>query len=135
MKRSILLLSAFFAATLTTTPSLSHGTDPAGFENRSANSASHRPSGFFEAKPITIRELKERARDEDYVTLRGRFTKRVRGDKYLFTDEAGDTIVAELDDDKDWSHIERDALCEISGKVDKDWNTIELEVKRAVPVR
>ena len=64
-----------------------------------------------------------------------RSQEHVRSDKYLFTDEAGDTIVAELDDDKDWSHVSRNAPCEISAKVDKDWNRIELDVKRVTPLR
>ena len=106
-----------------------------GFDDHASHAAASRPRGFDTSKPITIKTLKETARDDDFVTLRGRFTKHVRSDKYLFTDEAGDTIVAELDDDKDWSHVSRNAPCEISAKVDKDWNRVELDVKRVTPLR
>ena len=135
MKKTIILLSALCAAGLFATPAFSHDACPVGFDDHASHAAASRPRGFDTSKPITIKTLKETARDDDFVTLRGRFTKHVRSDKYLFTDEAGDTIVAELDDDKDWSHVSRNAPCEISAKVDKDRNRIELDVKRVTPLR
>lgn len=135
MKKTIVLLSALCAAGLAATPAFSHGTCPLGFGDRTEHATPSAHQGFDAVKPITIKKLKETARDDDFVTLRGRFTKHVRSDKYQFTDEAGDTIVAELDDDKDWSHVRRDAPCEIWAKVDKDWNKIELDIKRVTPLR
>ena len=135
MKKSTLLLSALLGASLAVTPVFSQGTGPVGFEKKPDHHATHGPVGFDKSQPVTIKQLKNTARDEDYIIVRGRFTEHVRGDKYLFTDESGDTIVAELDDDKDWSHVKRNAPCEIWAEVDKNWKTIELEVKRAVPIR
>ena len=73
--------------------------------------------------------------DEQLVVLRGRFTRQVTHDKYEFTDEKGNTIVAELDDDKNWSHVAKDALMDILAEVDRDRYKVELEVLEAKPVR
>ena len=54
---------------------------------------------------------------------------------YEFTDEAGDTIEVELDDDRNWSNISKDQLIDIYGEVDKDLMSINIDVKRAVPVQ
>ena len=67
-------------------------------------------------------------------TLRGKFTGHIKGDKYVFTDTEGNSIKAELDDDKDWSMITKDAPVEIRAEVDKDWNSTELEVISAQPL-
>ena len=40
----------------------------------------------------------------------------------------GDKIVAELDDDQNWSQVHKDALMEIVAEVDKDFVSIELDV-------
>ena len=135
MKKHIMLLSALCAAGLFATPAFSHDARPVGFDDHASHATASRPRGFDTSKPITIKALKETARDDDFVTLRGRCTKHVRSDKYLVTDEAGDTSVVGWYDDKDWSHVRRDAPCEIWAKVDKDWNKTELDVKRVTPLR
>ena len=58
----------------------------------------------------------------------------VRGDKYVFTDDKGASIRAELDHDRDWSMITKDAPVEIRAEVDKDWTEIELDVLSAKPL-
>lgn len=57
-----------------------------------------------------------------------------RGDKYVFTDDKGASIRAELDHDRDWSMITKDAPVEIRAEVDKDWTEIELDVLSAKPL-
>ena len=54
-------------------------------------------------------------------------------DKYLFKDTNGDTIKLELDDDRDWSFIEKDMPLEIVAKVDKELMSFELELINARP--
>ncbi|HIV15960.1 MAG TPA: NirD/YgiW/YdeI family stress tolerance protein, partial [Candidatus Avisuccinivibrio pullicola] len=66
---------------------------------------------------------------------RGRLTNYLGKDMYEFTDEAGDTIEVELDDDRNWSNIAKDQLIDIYGEVDKDLMSINIDVKRAVPVQ
>ena len=80
-------------------------------------------------------EVKQNSYDEQLVVLRGRFTRQVSHDKYEFTDEKGNTIVTELDDDKNWSHVSKDALMDILAEVDRDHWKVELEVLEAKPAR
>lgn len=67
--------------------------------------------------------------------LRGAFVEHVKGDKYLFRDEAGDKIVCELDNDKNWGHVVKDAPVQIRAEVDKDLTSFELEVIDATPLK
>ena len=83
----------------------------------------------------SIEEVKQNSYDEQLVVLRGRFTRQVSHDKYEFTDEKGNTIVTELDDDKNWSHVSKDALMDILAEVDRDHWKVELEVLEAKPAR
>lgn len=104
---------------------------PSGF----TGSASAQPQGFSLTTLKSIEEVRKNSYDEQLVVLRGRFTRQVTHDKYEFTDEKGNTIVAELDDDKNWSHVAKDALMDILAEVDRDRYKVELEVLEAKPVR
>ena len=104
---------------------------PSGF----TGSASAQPQGFSLTTLKSIEEVRKNSYDEQLVVLRGRFTRQVTHDKYEFTDEKGNTIVAELDDDKNWSHVAKDALMDVLAEVDRDRYKVELEVLEAKPVR
>ena len=104
---------------------------PSGF----TGSASAQPQGFSLPTLQSIEEVRKNSYDEQLVVLLGRFTRQVTHDKYEFTDEKGNTIVAELDDDKNWSHVAKDALMDILAEVDRDRYKVELEVLEAKPVR
>ena len=96
------------------------------------------PQGFAAAPqaqgPKGFDTVLESGKDHQIVTLRGKFTEHVRGDKYVFTDDKGASIRAELDHDRDWSMITKDAPVEIRAEVDKDWTEIELDVLSAKPL-
>lgn len=107
---------------------------PTGFDNDKQRSPSRLPQGFESTSPVTVQWVKESAKDDDFVTLRGRFVAFLRGDKYEFVDENGVKIVAELDKDWDWSHVRRGDLYEIYAKVEKNWSRVKLEVHKATRV-
>lgn len=67
-------------------------------------------------------------RDDTPVVLRGNIVRHLGKDKYLFKDASG-TIRVEIDRDK-WQGqtITPGDLVEIQGEVDKDWNSVEVEV-------
>ena len=88
------------------------------------------PQGFG-ADLNTIQAVKSNARDDQYVTLRGRLVDYLGHDHYEFADNTG-TIEVELDDDYDWSFISKGELIEISGQVDKDFFSTSIDVKRAI---
>ncbi len=116
---SVLLLSSLsFAA-------------PQGF-SQSDQSLANAPKGFEQDLVTSVKDIKSNATDNQLVTVRGRLTKALSHDKYLFTDTKGDVIEVELDDDYDWSHIRKDQLIDITGEVDKDFMSITIDVKKAV---
>ena len=96
MKQPLFLL----AASLVALPALAAG--PVGFNAPAANNVATTPNGV-----TTVAQVLENAPDDAIVTLRGRFTEHVRGDDYVFVDEKGTKIRAELDDDKDWSMVKK----------------------------
>ncbi|EPY6921408.1 YgiW/YdeI family stress tolerance OB fold protein [Klebsiella variicola] len=69
-------------------------------------------------------------RDDTWVTLRGRITERISDDLYKFQDASG---VINVDiDHKRWNGVTvgpQDTV-EIQGEVDKDWNSVEIDVKQ-----
>ncbi|UQZ90931.1 TIGR00156 family protein [Deltaproteobacteria bacterium Smac51] len=79
----------------------------------------------------TVAEAKKMA-DDTPVTLVGRIDKRLGGDKYEFRDDTG-TITVEIDND-DWNGVTvgPNDIVEISGEVDKDLTSLEIDVDRVV---
>ena len=69
-------------------------------------------------------------RDDTWVTLRGKITERVSDDLYKFQDATG---VINVDiDHKRWNGVTvgpQDTV-EIQGEVDKDWNSVDIDVKQ-----
>lgn len=99
---------------------------PAGFEAVPVAS----PQGF-DTPTMTVAQVKADAKDKAVVRLEGRFIERLEKDKYLFQDRAGETIAAELDDDKNWSHVAKDRVMRVTAEVDRDWNGVEIDVIEA----
>lgn len=83
------------------------------------------PSGAV----TTVTNVKS-LRDDTWVTLRGKITERVSDDLYKFQDATG---VINIDiDHKCWNGVTvgpQDTV-EIQGEVDKDWNSVEIDVKQ-----
>ena len=69
-------------------------------------------------------------RDDTWVTLRGKITERISDDLYKFQDASG---VINVDiDHKRWNGVTvtPQDVVEIQGEVDKDWNSVEVDVKQ-----
>ena len=101
---------------------------PQGFEPAPAG-----PQGFDPVNvPKSVAEVKKNGYDDQHVVLKGRFTKQLSREKFEFTDDTG-TIVAELDDDRNWSHIRKDAPVEITAEIERErlGTVIELDVEGA----
>ena len=69
-------------------------------------------------------------RDDTWVTLRGNITERISDDLYVFKDASG-TVNVDIDH-KRWNGqtITPQDTVEIQGEVDKDWNSVEIDVKQ-----
>lgn len=78
----------------------------------------------------TTVESAKSLRDDTWVTLRGNIVERISDDLYLFKDATG-TINVDIDH-KRWNGVTvtpQDTV-EIQGEVDKDWNSVEIDVKQ-----
>lgn len=73
--------------------------------------------------------------DDARVVLRGNIVQHLGKDNYLFKDATG-TIRVEIDNDK-WGGqtVTPDDTVELHGEVDKDWNSVEIDVDRVVRIR
>lgn len=98
----------------------------------SGPSATQTQSGGFvgpNGSSATVESAKS-LRDDTWVTLRGNIVERISDDLYLFKDATG-TINVDIDD-KRWNGLTvtpQDTV-EIQGEVDKDWNSVEIDVKQ-----
>lgn len=68
-------------------------------------------------------------RDDTWVTLEGRITRQVGHELYEFQDGTG-TVYVDIDD-KYWmgQTASPQSKIRIEGEVDKDWNSVEIDVK------
>lgn len=78
------------------------------------------PAGFAvsQGQNVSVASLSALPNHER-VQLRGRLTGWLHDEIYEFTDENGDRVCVHLDDDYDWSHIRKDELIDIDGKLFK----------------
>ncbi|EKY5004456.1 YgiW/YdeI family stress tolerance OB fold protein [Citrobacter amalonaticus] len=98
----------------------------------SGPSATQTQSGGFQGPngSSTTVESAKSLRDDTRVTLRGNIVERISDDLYLFKDATG-TINVDIDH-KRWNGVTvtpQDTV-EIQGEVDKDWNSVEIDVKQ-----
>lgn len=81
------------------------------------------------SQSVTVSEA-QRMADDVQVTLKGYIIQKLDHKDYLFKDDTG-TIQVEIKDHI-WNGITitPEDLVEISGEVDKDWTSVEIEVKQ-----
>lgn len=129
MKRTTvfaLVLAAFFGMALAGGQAAS-ANDKGGFLGPGAK------GGFSGPGPqaVTARQAAG-MRDDSRVFLRGKIVQQLADDKYLFKDESG-AIALEIDHE-DWrgQSVSPEDTVEIYGKIDKDRDNVEVEVKRLI---
>ncbi|MDR1609223.1 MAG: NirD/YgiW/YdeI family stress tolerance protein [Deltaproteobacteria bacterium] len=74
-------------------------------------------------------------RDDSYVILKGNIVRHLGKEKFLFRDLTGE-ITVEIDNDK-WrgQNVSPETTVEIRGEIDKDWNSVEVEVDQIAIVK
>ncbi|MCS2155868.1 YgiW/YdeI family stress tolerance OB fold protein [Scandinavium sp. H11S7] len=79
---------------------------------------------------VTTVEKAKSLRDDAWVTLRGNIVERISDDLYTFKDSTG-TVNVDIDH-KRWNGVTvtPQDVVEIQGEVDKDWNSVEIDVKQ-----
>ncbi|CFQ31284.1 MULTISPECIES: YgiW/YdeI family stress tolerance OB fold protein [Yersinia] len=115
-------------------PLLAHSatdTTKGGFDGPATTQTQPATQGGFtgpSATNTTVDKVKS-MRDDARVTLQGNIIERLGHDTYTFRDATG-TITVDIDD-KRWKGqtITPQDKVQIEGKVDKDWNSVEVDVK------
>ncbi len=126
MKKHILALLLSTAA-ITAAPAMAQN---GGFTGP-ANTNSQQQGGFNgpDVATTTVEQAKS-MRDDSWVVLEGNLVRKVGDELYEFRDRSG-TINVEIDD-KDWRGltVNPQDKVRLEGEVDKDWNSVEIDVKR-----
>lgn len=80
---------------------------------------------------VTVEQAKNMP-DDAHVALKGHIIQSLGGKDYVFKDATG-TITVEISG-KRWQgqNIGPEDLVEIHGEVDKDWTSVEIDVKRII---
>ncbi len=128
------LLKRSLSVLIFSTALLTAGVQAHPFDHFFEQGGHHGPRGFQRQQITSIADIKRSGVDDEYVVMRGRLTKYYGDEMYEFMDLSGDTIEVKLDDDEDWSYLSKDQLIDILGKLDVDLFSLEVDVKRAVPV-
>lgn len=104
-----------------------------GFTDPNAPAAqTQTKQGGFSADHTSVVTVKqaEDMRDESWITVRGKLEKQIGDEDYLFRDQTG-TMKVEIDH-KHWNGqtISPQDTVELTGELDKDFNSIEMDVKQ-----
>ena len=85
--------------------------------------------GAGEEGSVTTVSVAKNAVDDSWFSLTGKILRRVGGEQYLFEDKTG-TMIVEIDH-KDWRNMKVDPrmIVRISGEIDREWGTNEMEVE------
>lgn len=109
-----------------------------GFSGPDATNAQNTPStqttqkgGFVgpDAATTTVEQAKS-LRDDAWVVLEGNIVRKVGKELYEFRDSTG-TVNVDIDDNN-WGGVSITPTdkVRIEGEVDKDWNSVEIDVKK-----
>ncbi len=126
MKKTAALLAI---SALISTPVLAAQTG--GFVDPNAPSAQVQTGGFSgpNGTVATVKQAQD-MKDDAWVTMRGNIEKRIGDEDYQFRDATG-TMTVEIDH-KRWEGqtVGPNDKVELQGKLDKDFNSMELDVKQ-----
>ncbi len=136
MRRIVKAVSILFLA-LALSPSIfaqGHGM-VRGFPPHHRDFFGNTPRGFENDLTKSVSQILTDSEDGQLVIVKGRLTRYLGDEKYELTDDFNESIIVELDDDKDWSYISKDQLIEVAAKVDRDLMSTKLEAKGARPLQ
>ena len=106
-----------------------------GFSGPTTTTTQSQNGGFVgpNGSSTTVESAKS-LRDDTWVTLRGNIVERISDDLYVFKDATG-TVNVDIDH-KRWNGVTvtPQDVVEIQGEVDKDWNSVEIDVKQITKV-
>lgn len=100
---------------------------------KSAGSSDKASGGARGSRPalVTVEQARTMA-DDSRVTLRGFIVRKINGEHYMFRDDTG-SIQVEIER-RVWNgqNVSPTDLIEVQGEVDRDRNSVEIEIKRLI---
>lgn len=101
----------------------------------SQTQAANPQGGFTGATALSTVKNVQSMKDDQWVMLEGFIDQRIDHDKYIFRDSTGNLNV-EIDG-KRWQgqNVSPKDKIRIEGKVDKDWNSVEVDVKNVTLIK
>lgn len=135
MMKKVAAILAVFA--ISATPAFAANQGGLVNPNAAATAQQAPASGGFigPSGAVTTVENAKTFSDDTWVTLRGKIEQRIGGDRYVFRDASG-TVNVDIDR-KRWNGqtVAPQDTVEIQGEVDKDWNSVEIDVKQISKVK
>ncbi|MDY4382210.1 YgiW/YdeI family stress tolerance OB fold protein [Pectobacterium brasiliense] len=128
MKKAAALLAI---TALISAPAFAAQSSGGGFVNPETPAVGTHKGGFIDPKgALTTVDEAKKLPDDSWVTLSGNIEKRLGDENYLFRDSTG-TMEVEIDH-KRWNGqmVSPTDKVEIQGQLDKDFNSVELDVKQ-----
>ncbi|MEX3018188.1 YgiW/YdeI family stress tolerance OB fold protein [Kluyvera sp. STS39-E] len=125
--KKLAVIAAIFA--LASAPAFA--ANQGGFSGPTSTTTTSQAGGFVGPNgTVTTSANAKSMRDDTWVTLRGNIIERISDDLYIFKDASG-TVNVDIDH-KRWNGqtITPQDVVEIQGEVDKDWNSVEIDVKQ-----
>ncbi|MXP57128.1 YgiW/YdeI family stress tolerance OB fold protein [Pantoea sp. Taur] len=101
-----------------------------GFVSPQQPAAGYNQGGFKGPAPGMVSAAQAKTlRDDSWVVLEGNIVRMISHELYEFRDASG-SVNVEIDD-KDWmgQNITPNDKVRLEGEVDKDWNSVEIDVK------
>ncbi|WP_113627214.1 YgiW/YdeI family stress tolerance OB fold protein [Pectobacterium peruviense] len=123
--------AALFAITALVSAPVFAAQSGGGFVNPETPAVATHKGGFIDPQnSLTTVDKAKDLRDDSWVTLSGNIEKRIGDENYLFRDSTG-TMEVEIDH-KRWNGqmVSPTDKVEIQGELDKDFNSVELDVKQ-----
>ncbi|AIA69030.1 YgiW/YdeI family stress tolerance OB fold protein [Pectobacterium atrosepticum] len=123
--------AALFAITALVSAPVFAAQSGGGFVNPETSAVGTHKGGFIDPQnSLTTVDKAKDLRDDNWVTLSGNIEKRIGDENYLFRDSTG-TMEVEIDH-KRWNGqmVSPTDKVEIQGELDKDFNSVELDVKQ-----
>lgn len=101
-----------------------------GFSSPQKSAAESTTQGFNGAGTSNFHSVRQAldSRDDSHVTLKGKITEAIGGERYSFQDETGDIVIEIEHDEWHGLNVTPDTTLVISGEIDREWASVKVDV-------
>ena len=129
MKKGLFIISFFIALSLSGCDDFSNTGQSSNFGTNQGNQAGSQGGFGGSSSNITTVAQAMNLRDDTRVIMQGRITRALGNERYTFTDNTG-SMTVEIER-RVWGtlSVNENDMVEISGEIDRDRNSVEVDVK------